>query len=272
MTRNMHLTRANNKESPVELRSRSRSMMAAVMNRLLRPFGLKLGPLQAGAFYFPLHFLAVGIGLTLLIAPQGVGVFWPATGSLFAFLLLYPARYWLALFVASYARGAAGTYPVRATDSVHRGRPAVPGEVRGGAARRGSHARDRARPDFIRPTAPRVVLCSRGPRVHAALRVRRHALRGDETFGEHDLLARRAELVDRRFPGRAHHHAAGCSPSASTASRSRSSRAAAAPPHCRLSPCWSRCCSRCSCASRTRCLHRSTCPTSSIQCWCGSRC
>ena len=74
-------------------------MMAAVMNRLLRPFGLKLGPLQAGAVYFPLHFLAVGIGLTLLIAPQGVGVFWPATGSLFAFLLLYPARYWLALFV-----------------------------------------------------------------------------------------------------------------------------------------------------------------------------
>ena len=62
------------------------------MNRLLRPFGLKLGPLQAGAVYFPLHFLAVGIGLTLLIAPQGVGVFWPATGSLFAFLLLYPTR------------------------------------------------------------------------------------------------------------------------------------------------------------------------------------
>ncbi|HUQ11702.1 MAG TPA: MASE1 domain-containing protein [Steroidobacteraceae bacterium] len=67
------------------------------MNRLLRPFGLKLGPLQAGAVYFPLHFLAVGIGITLLIAPQGVGVFWPATGSLFAFLLLYPPNYWLAL-------------------------------------------------------------------------------------------------------------------------------------------------------------------------------
>jgi len=67
------------------------------MNRLLRPFGLKLGPLQAGAIYFPLHFFAVGVGLTLLIAPQGVGVFWPATGSLFAFLLLYPARFWPAL-------------------------------------------------------------------------------------------------------------------------------------------------------------------------------
>jgi len=67
------------------------------MNRLLRPFGLKLGPLQAGAVYFPVHFLAVGVGLTLLIAPQGVGVFWPATGSLFAFLLLYPARVWPAL-------------------------------------------------------------------------------------------------------------------------------------------------------------------------------
>ncbi len=67
------------------------------MNRHLRPFGLKLGPLRAGAVYFPLHFLAVGIGLTLLIAPQGVGVFWPATGSLFAFLLLYPPTYWLAL-------------------------------------------------------------------------------------------------------------------------------------------------------------------------------
>jgi signal transduction histidine kinase len=67
------------------------------MNRHLRPFGLKLGPLTAGAVYFPLHFFAVGIGLTLLIAPQGVGVFWPASGTLFAFLLLYPARYWLAL-------------------------------------------------------------------------------------------------------------------------------------------------------------------------------
>ena len=67
------------------------------MNRHLRPFGLKLGPLSAGAVYFPLHFFAVGIGLTLLIVPQGVGVFWPASGTLFAFLLLYPARYWLAL-------------------------------------------------------------------------------------------------------------------------------------------------------------------------------
>ena len=77
------------------------------MNRLLRPFGLKLGPLQAGAVYFPLHFIAVGIGLKLLIAPQGVGVFWPATGSLLAFLLLYPVRYWPALlgfgFVAELA-------------------------------------------------------------------------------------------------------------------------------------------------------------------------
>ena len=63
------------------------------MNRHLRPFGLKLGPLQAGAVYFPVHFLAVGIGLTLLTQNE-VGVFWPATGTLFAFLLLYPARYW----------------------------------------------------------------------------------------------------------------------------------------------------------------------------------
>jgi signal transduction histidine kinase len=78
-------------------------MMAPVMNRLLRPFGLKLGPLQAGAVYFPLHFFAVGIGLTLLIAPQGVGVFWPATGSLFAFLLLYPPRYWPALLGFAFA-------------------------------------------------------------------------------------------------------------------------------------------------------------------------
>ncbi len=67
------------------------------MNRLLRPFGLKLGPLQTGAVYFPIHFLAVGIGLTLLISPHGVGVFWPATGALFAFLLLYPPNYWLAI-------------------------------------------------------------------------------------------------------------------------------------------------------------------------------
>jgi signal transduction histidine kinase len=76
---------------------------AKVMNRHVRPFGLKLGPLQAGAIYFPLHFLAVCIGASLLIEPQGVGVFWPATGTLFAFLLLYPARYWTALFVVSFA-------------------------------------------------------------------------------------------------------------------------------------------------------------------------
>jgi signal transduction histidine kinase len=73
------------------------------MNRHVRPFGLKLGPLSAGAIYFPLHFLAVTIGANLLIAPQGVGVFWPATGTLFAFLLLYPARYWTSLFLFSFA-------------------------------------------------------------------------------------------------------------------------------------------------------------------------
>ncbi len=72
------------------------------MNRHLRPFGLKLGPLQVGAVYFPLHFLAVGVGLTLLISPHGVGVFWPATGALFAFLLLYPPNYWLALGLLAY--------------------------------------------------------------------------------------------------------------------------------------------------------------------------
>jgi signal transduction histidine kinase len=64
---------------------------------------LKLGPLAAGAIYFPLHFLAVTIGANLLIAPQGVGIFWPATGALFAFLLLYPARYWTALLIFSFA-------------------------------------------------------------------------------------------------------------------------------------------------------------------------
>src|SRR6476659_8899066 len=72
------------------------------MNRHLRPFGLKLGPLQTGGVYFPLHFLAVGVGLKLLIAPQGVSVFWPATGTLFAFLLLYPSRYWLALLAMGF--------------------------------------------------------------------------------------------------------------------------------------------------------------------------
>ena len=72
------------------------------MNRQLRPFGLKLAPLQAGAVYFPIHLLAVGVGLTLLIAPRGSAVFWPATGALFAFLLLYPARYWLALFACGF--------------------------------------------------------------------------------------------------------------------------------------------------------------------------
>lgn len=73
------------------------------MNRHIRPFGLKLGPLAAGAIYFPLHFLAVTIGANLLIAPQGVGIFWPATGALFAFLLLYPARYWTSLLIFSFA-------------------------------------------------------------------------------------------------------------------------------------------------------------------------
>jgi signal transduction histidine kinase len=72
------------------------------MNRHLRPFGLQLGPVQAGALYFPLHFLAVALGLTLLIAPHGVGIFWPATGSLFAILLLYPARYWLAIGLSGF--------------------------------------------------------------------------------------------------------------------------------------------------------------------------
>ena len=66
------------------------------MNRHVRPFGLKLGPLQAGAVYFPVHFMAVGAGLTLL-AQNEVSVFWPATGTLFAFLLLYPGRYWPAV-------------------------------------------------------------------------------------------------------------------------------------------------------------------------------
>ncbi len=66
------------------------------MNRHVRPFGLKLGPLQAGAVYFPVHFIAVGAGLTLL-AQNEVSLFWPATGTLFAFLLLYPARYWPAV-------------------------------------------------------------------------------------------------------------------------------------------------------------------------------
>ena len=42
------------------------------------------------------------MGLTLLIAPQGVGIFWPATGTLFAFLLLYPPRYWAALFAFAF--------------------------------------------------------------------------------------------------------------------------------------------------------------------------
>src|SRR5262245_25812808 len=61
-------------------RSQSRSIIKAVMNRHVRPFGLKLGPLAAGAVYFPLHLVAVGVGFSLLIAQQGVGAFWPATG------------------------------------------------------------------------------------------------------------------------------------------------------------------------------------------------
>jgi signal transduction histidine kinase len=72
------------------------------MNRHVRPFGLKLGPLQAGAVYFPLHFLAVGVGFGLFNPQQGVGVFWPATGVLYAFLLLYPPRYWPALLAIGF--------------------------------------------------------------------------------------------------------------------------------------------------------------------------
>jgi signal transduction histidine kinase len=72
------------------------------MNRHTRPFGLKLGSLQAAAIYAPLHFIAVWVGLTLVVAPHGVGVFWPATGCLFAFLLLYSSRGWPALFAFAF--------------------------------------------------------------------------------------------------------------------------------------------------------------------------
>jgi signal transduction histidine kinase len=63
---------------------------------------------MAGAVYLPLHFLAVAIGLTLLLAPQGAAVFWPATGTLLAFLLLYSPRYWAVFFVAALAGEVAG--------------------------------------------------------------------------------------------------------------------------------------------------------------------
>ena len=72
------------------------------MNRLLRPFGLKLGPLQAGAIYFPIHFLAVGIGLTVLDCATRSRRVLACGRQPFAFLLLYPARYWGALFITGY--------------------------------------------------------------------------------------------------------------------------------------------------------------------------
>ena len=192
-----------------KLRSKSRSMMVTVMNRLLRPFGLKLGPLQAGAIYFPLHFLAVGIGLTALIAPQGVGVFWPAAGSLFAFLLLYPARYWGALFITSLRRRAAGQHSVRTATALFGRGDAVSREVRGGAARRRNHASRGARTDFLRAPASRAHLYRGGTGVNAVVRHRRNCVARRPGFRRTRVLAGGAELVDRRFPGRTHHHPPG---------------------------------------------------------------
>ena len=79
-----------NRRLPATVQVSTRSILKAVMNRHLRPFGLKLGPLQAGAVYFPVHFMAVGMA-SRCSRQNEVGVFWPATGTLFAFLLLYPA-------------------------------------------------------------------------------------------------------------------------------------------------------------------------------------
>jgi signal transduction histidine kinase len=73
------------------------------MKRHLRPFGLNLGVFAVSGLFLSLHFLAVSVGLTLLVAPRDVAVFWPATGSLFAFLLLYPTSYWPALALAALA-------------------------------------------------------------------------------------------------------------------------------------------------------------------------
>ena len=62
--------------------------------------------------YFPLHFIAVGVGLKLANAPDGVGVFWPP-GTLFAFLLLYPARYWLSLLAFGFLARSCPARPLR---------------------------------------------------------------------------------------------------------------------------------------------------------------
>jgi integral membrane sensor domain MASE1 len=72
------------------------------MKRHLRPFGLNLSAIEASAIFLPVQFLAVSVGLTLLVAPLDVAVFWPATGSLLAFLLLFPLSYWPALAVVTF--------------------------------------------------------------------------------------------------------------------------------------------------------------------------
>ena len=209
------------------------------MNRLLRPFGLKLGPLQAGAIYFPLHFLAVGIGLTVLIAPQGVGVFWPAAGSLFAFLLLYPARYWGALFITSYVAELLAHTAVRAAAALLGRGAAVSREVRGGAARRRAHAGRGARADFLRAPAARALLYGGRAGVHAVVRHRRHCVARRPGFRRARVLAGGAELVDRRLPGRAHRHATGAHRRLSRLCAREPTRAAGAPRRCpRSACCW----------------------------------
>ncbi len=104
--RNMPDFEQTTKSSPHKLRSRSRSMMARAMNRHASTVRIEVRSPPGGGDLFSAAFLAVGIGANLLIAPQGVGVFWPATGALFAFLLLYPVRYWTALFLCVLRRRA----------------------------------------------------------------------------------------------------------------------------------------------------------------------
>jgi integral membrane sensor domain MASE1 len=64
-------------------------------------FGLQLRPPAVALAYVALHFLAVGAGLALQIAPVSVAVYWPAAGTLLGALLLYPYRYWPGLLIAA---------------------------------------------------------------------------------------------------------------------------------------------------------------------------
>ena len=168
-------------------------MMVAVMNRLLRPFGLKLGPLQAGAVYFPIAF------------PRG----WhrshaahrpPGRGRVLA-RHRHPVRVPVAVSRALLAGAVAFTLRRRTAGARRCSRRRFPISVAGllfsvkfAAALLGVWLMQcrRARADFLRATASRAV--SSRPRRWCrrwCARSSRSACAATPAFGEPRLLARR---------------------------------------------------------------------------------